>query len=310
MNCIAASKSDLISGSEDSNLHVWSIPHLLSLSSNASRESLRCLSNHLAPITHLRLGHSGSNTNICVSASKDKTIIIWNYSSGQLLRTFLLSAIPLCLAIDPCDRGVYVGLDNGSLQLIQFVHPDSSKHSLYDTANHSTPLQDSTPPFTAGTCVGPIICLRLSYDGSYLLSGHVSGQIYQWDVGRRRLVSKIVDLNAPVTNILMDPPFLTQKRTKTSTVSKPKPGECNYILNTQFIGSETVDFDLSVAGPGFPSHMLENAINNLKYPQDVSSHGIDELKKENENLWKLINEQRVVQKRTWQEYNLLRTQSN
>lgn len=58
VSCVAATQFDLTTGSEDSNIHVWSIPRLLSLTSNETHEPLRTLSNHRAAITSLVMGQA------------------------------------------------------------------------------------------------------------------------------------------------------------------------------------------------------------------------------------------------------------
>lgn len=292
VSCVAATQSHLITGSEDSNIHVWSIPKLLSLTPSETHEPLRSLSNHRAAITSLRTGHSASTTNICVSASKDNTIIVWNYLSGDLLRTFLLPATPLCLALDPCDRGVYIGFEDGSIQLVEFLQPNSALNPLYDTKLQTTPIQVTLPPWTTPTEAGPALCLGLSYDGTILLSGHASGKIAQWDTGRRAFSAETIDLNAPVTNLVMLSPFPAKRLTKASTVVKPKLGEGNYAFTAQLTGDiGRNDFNQILDTPGFSSSTLEDVISRFNAPVATSSSGDDKLRKENEDLWKVIREQ-------------------
>lgn len=308
ISCIAATQSHLTTGSEDSNVHVWSVPRLLSLTTNEIHEPLRTLSNHRAAITSLVVGHSASTTNICVSASKDNTVIVWNYHTGDLLRTFLLPSTPLCLALDPCDRAVFVGFEDGSLQIIEFLQANSTLNPLYDTRLQNTPVQITAPPWMAPSEVGAVHSLGLSYDGTSLLSGHASGQIAQWDTGRRAFSGDIADLNAPVTNLLMLSPFPESKMTKIYTVVKPRLGESAYTFTAQLTGTMgNSSFDEAVRDPGIPPDMLEDAISRLSKPVAMSSSADKKLREENEGLWKVINEQRALQKKTWEKYSNLRS---
>lgn len=253
------------------------------------------------------MGHSSSTTNICVSASKDNTIVVWNYLSGELLRTFLLPSTPLCLALDPCDRAVYVGFEDGSVQLIEFIQADSAQNPLYDSRLQTTPVQVTLPPWITPTETGSVLCIGLNYDGTYLLTGHASGKIAQWDTGRRTFAAEIADLNAPVTNLSMLSPFPEKRTTKAATVVKPKVGEGNYTFTSQLVGSSVTNlFEEAVQMPGFSTDMLENAIARFSVPVATSSSGDDQLKKENEELWKVINEQRELQKKTWEKYSKLK----
>jgi pre-rRNA-processing protein IPI3 len=308
VSCLAASQSHLVSGSEDSNVHVWSVSRLLSLSWKETREPLRSLSNHRAAITQLALGHSSSTTNICVSSSRDNTVIVWNYHSGDLLRTFLLSSTPLCLALDPCDRAVYVGFEDGSVQLIEFIKPDCILNPLYDTRLQTTPVQITLPSWTAPSETGAALCIGLSYDGTYLLSGHSSGKIAQWDTGRRSFSAELADLNAPVTNLFMLSPFPGTRLTTPQTVVKPKLGESNYTFTAQLTGSMgRSTFDHAVSTTGFPLELLEDSISKISGPLAPSSSGDDKLRKENDELWQIINEQRDLQKKTWDKYTKLKS---
>jgi pre-rRNA-processing protein IPI3 len=254
------------------------------------------------------MGHSASTTNICVSASKDNTVIVWNYHTGDLLRTFLLPSTPLCLALDPCDRGVFVGFEDGSIQIIEFFQANSILNPLYDTRLQNTPVQITLPPWTAPSEVGAVHCLGLSYDGTSLLSGHASGKIAQWDTGRRAFSGEIADLNAPVTNLLIQSPFPGRRMTKIAAVVKPKLGDSAYTYTAQLTGTmSTSSFDDALRSPGIPPDMLEDAISRLYRPVATSSSADTTLRKQNEELWKVINEQRALQKKTWEKYSKLKS---
>ncbi|PQE31835.1 hypothetical protein CJF32_00005165 [Rutstroemia sp. NJR-2017a WRK4] len=319
VSCLAATSTHLITGSDDSNIHVWSIPQLLSLHTNTNEphEPVRTLSNHRAAITSLAMGHSSSTTNICISASKDNSVIVWNYHTGDLLRTFLLPGTPLCMALDPCDRAVYVGSEDGSLQMIDLVQSNSAIHPLHDPRLQNTPVQITVPAWTAPSEIGAAHCLGLSYDGTSLFSGHASGKIAQWDTGRRAFLLELADLNAPVTNIAMQSPFPNSSRTKPHSVIKPKLGEGNYAFTAQL--NETQEsslFSQALEFEGFPDGMLENAISVLagssatpNISSSSSSSEEERLRKENEELWKVVNEQRALQKKTFEKYSKLKNGS-
>lgn len=203
----------LLSGSPDSTIHVWSLPALLSFvqpsytdpTQPSPRSPLRSLSHHRAAITHLVLGHGSSATNIAVSASQDNTCIVWDYHAGTPLKTYLLPSTPLCLALDPADRAVYAGHEDGSIQLLDFYKTPTLTNPLYDPAQQSTPAQasprDRWPPPNEN--LGAVLSLAVNYDGTALITGHQSGKIVSWDVAKGRYVTDLADLAAPVTNLRM-----------------------------------------------------------------------------------------------------------
>jgi pre-rRNA-processing protein IPI3 len=203
---------------------------------------------------------------------------------------------------------VFVGFEDGSIQTIEFLQPNSALNPLYDTRLQNTPVQITIPSWTAPSEVGPVHSIGLSYDGTSLLSGHASGKIAQWDTGRRAFSGEISDLNAPVTNLLMLSPFPAIRMTKISTVVKPKLGESAYTFTAQLAGTMGASsFDDAVRGPGIPSEMLQDAISRISRPVATSSSADEKLRKENEELWKVVNEQRALQKKTWEKYSQLKS---
>jgi pre-rRNA-processing protein IPI3 len=103
-------------------------------------------------------------------------------------------------------------------------------------------------------------------------------------------------------------PFLERRMTKAITVVKPKLGEGNYTFNAQLTGSmDRGDLDKFLQNPGFPSELLEAAISTFSRPATTSSSGEDELRRQNEELWRVVNEQRTLQKKTWEKYSKLKS---
>jgi len=202
---------------------------------------------------------------------------------------------------------VYVGFEDGSMQLIEFLDPDSAPHPLYDSQLQTTPVQVTSPPWTTPKDAGPALCVGLSYDGTCLLSGHASGKIAQWDTGRRMFSAELTDLNAPVTNLLMLTPFPENRLTTSVTVVKPKLGDSSYTFVARLTGStRTSSYYRTLQSPGFSHELLEDVITRFSAPVASSSSGDDQLRRENEELWKVIHEQRDLQKKTWEKYTQLK----
>lgn len=209
----------VLSASADASIHVWSLPSLLSFSNAAAQgqhSPLHTLSGHRAAITSLVIGHSAGFCNIAVSASADRSCIVWDYHENQLLRTVLLPEVPRCLALDPADRAFYTTYDDGSVQMVDFyseafsaANPDSVQHPLYDPAQAAMPVQP--PPQTRWTPPsadqGAALSAILSYDGSMLMTGHASGNVLIWDVplGRYSSTFTSAPMMGPVTNLVSLP---------------------------------------------------------------------------------------------------------
>ncbi|KAI1379766.1 WD40 repeat-like protein [Hypoxylon crocopeplum] len=302
VTCIAVTPYHLLTGSDDSNIHVWSVPRLLELDSTIEHEPQETLSNHRAGITSLAVGQSvNPDTNICVSGSKDKSCIIWNYQLGISLRTLLFPSSPLCLSLDPCARAIYVSSDDGSLFAIDLFEEKTLLGP--QSTESSTAVQVASAFGASPEDVGPASCMALNYDGTILLSGHPQGQILRWDLSSRSDSTELTNLNASVTNIAFTSPLPSLRPTKPVTVVKPFMGSRTYNFTAQLDSDivEDTKFSKMLGSNGIPNDVLEQAILSFQAPSE-DTVGDQELRKENEELWEVINEQRALQKKTLQRY--------
>ncbi|KAI1766259.1 putative ribosomal assembly complex component Ipi3 [Hypoxylon sp. FL1150] len=306
VTCIVATPYHLLTGSDDSNVHVWSIPRLLELDSTVEHEPQETLSNHRAAITSLVVGQSVNlDTNICVSGSKDKSCIVWNYQLGIPLRTLLFPSFPLCLALDPCARAIYASSEDGSLYAIDLfaekvlLGPQSMEES-------STAVQVSSAFGATPQDAGPASCMALNYDGTILISGHPQGQVLRWDLSSRADSTELTNLNASVTNITFVSPLPASRPTKPVAVVRPFLGSRTYNFTAQLDSDivEETKFAKKLKTKGVPNDVLEQALLAFQAPvRDDQGLG----SKEVEELWEVINEQRALQKKTLQRYIEART---
>ncbi|KAK2846399.1 hypothetical protein FQN49_005764 [Arthroderma sp. PD_2] len=298
----------ILSGSEDSNVHVWSLPDLISfskpssadqsLSASYSHSPIRTISNHTTAITSIAVGHSINRSNIAISTSQDGTAIVWEYRTGKILHTYLLPPQPLCLTVDPADRAFYVGYEDGSVQLVDFFKTPSVQHVLHDTNHQAIPTQlpigsKWLPPSSE---LGAALCVSLSYDGTSLLSGHRSGAVASWDVGRARYAASVASLNSPVTNLhMLEPTGLPQKASRIAIHQIVKPrldhglagGQsaadavpATYHVNVHLNASYTKpdrtssvlhDFSATLSHPSFPSSLISESLIDLYSPSESTA---------------------------------------
>lgn len=289
---ISPDSNFLLTGSSDSNVHVWSLPALLSFSTSSSqRVPLHTLSSHRGALTALRAGHGTGAASIAISASNDKTAIVWDYKRNLALKTYLLGDAPLCLELDPADRAFYAGYSDGSVQLVDFyanIQDRGPAHPILNLKDAGTAIQPA--PRTRWRAnnqnLGATLSLALSWDTTTLISGHESGKICTWDPAKGVWSAPITTLTGPVTNLCFLPPtgFPTpQKRTfKIHTVVKPRrdlvdvngsgsvPG--NYTFTAQLTGRLPTErnekatngwFTDALTHPSFPSHMIESGLSEL-----------------------------------------------
>lgn len=211
-----------LTGSSDSTVLVWSLLSLLgsdessdAWQSGETRVPIQNFTLHRAAISAISIGHSTSHTNFAVSISEDRTALIWQYTEGTLLRTYLLDDIPRSIAVDPADRAIYLGYESGAIQLLELHGTEGTLNAL-NGSEDTAPIQPSpssywTPPSLPSTndqenAIGATLSLILSYDGTRLVSGHESGRIGLWDIGQGEFERELYTLPGPVTNLIaLDP---------------------------------------------------------------------------------------------------------
>lgn len=242
------------------------------------------------------MGHSFSDQNIAVSASEDNTCIVWDYVNGDALHTFLLPSSPLCLALDPADRAVYAGFEDGSIQFINFYSQVGLSQPLHNPALQATPTQPPPSDRWSAThpSASPILCLQVSYDGTSLLSGHQDGKIHIWDIAAGKYDKRLADFAVPITNIVMLKPTgfpeMTKPVVKLHTVVKPRYESfvdndrgvpiatipTKYAFVAQFTSSLslpfspcTTSFHQELHCTSFPTALLEESLAELSSPEKL-----------------------------------------
>ncbi|KAL0261857.1 Pre-rRNA-processing protein ipi3 [Diplodia seriata] len=296
----------LLSGSSDSNIHVWSIPSLLSFSAPANPTPLHTLSNHRGAVTALAVGHSTSSANVVISASKDNTAIVWDYQQNNLLATYLLGDTPLALTLDAADRGFFATFEDGSIQYIDFYvsgdaeAPNGAVDSLRDPETSYTPITPapSTRWRPTNQDLGAAQSITSSWDGTTILTGHSTGKIAAWSpVGSTHIKSVLNTLPGPVTNIS----FLAPTRFPSSTndpkykvhaIVKPRldlkahvsdgevssPVPAAYAFHAQLVDS-IISPAVSTVESKKPSKKsaFEEALTHSSFPSDMLERSLAEL---------------------------------
>jgi len=278
----------LLSASADSTIHVWSMVALLSFFTVEIPSPTRTLNVHRSRVNALLMGHSAGFNNIAISASADKICLIWDYFTGTVLRTYLLPEIPLCLALDPADRGVYVGYEDGSVQQLDFLSNVSPDHDGASASSDIGQPSDTIQPPKASRwthpngSTGAALCISVSFDGSSVISGHESGIILLWDIARRGSPSSLLQLplSGPVTNLSFLPVegFGANQRSKVKIrdVVKPKFAAVDspngsvpstYTLTLELASTRAAEaqspFLTVLSHPSFPEAMLDAGLNEV-----------------------------------------------
>lgn len=285
----------VLSASDDSNINVWSLARLLDFDAQTEHEPELTLSNHRGAITGLVVGPSTNpESSLCVSASKDKTCIIWNYQTGEVLRTLLFPAIPLCLALDPSARALFVASDDGALFIVEFF---GEKPILGSSSAElaSIVVQVNAPHAVSDPAVGPPSCLAVTYDGTSVLTGHAKGKILRWSLAAKARPVELASLNAPVTNLCFIPLISGRQPTKALSVVKPSQKQQRYTFTAQLetdLGPQT-RLNQMLETKGFSSRSIEAAA--ASFLMSTSDETVDqETTRLNLQFQSIVNDQATL----------------
>lgn len=264
VSCLAVTPYHLLSGAEDSNIHVWSLAPLLDIDAGKDHEPTLTLANHRAAITDLAVGSSANaETSFCLSASRDKTCILSNYCTGHVLRTVLFPATPLCLSLDPCSRAFFSATEDGCLYLVEFFG-DKPLLGPRSAELASVVVQVGSPLGVADADAGAPSCMTLSYDGTYLLTGHAKGLVLRWTLADGRHPTQVADLNASVTNLISLPLLPADPSIRLTSVVKPDESRKQYAVTAQLEGQTGHAFDSRfhrlINSTGIQGQAMEDAL--------------------------------------------------
>lgn len=214
----------------------------------------------------------------------------------------LFQSTPLCVCLDPCARAVFVSSEDGSVFAVE-MFGDKALLGPRSEGLSSSAVQVTTPLGIAEPNDGPASCITPSFDGTTLITGHSKGKILQWSLAGDGHPTRLADLNASVTNIVFSPLIPEKKASSVQTVVKPTRAERQYTFTAQIkspLACET-RFGKLLDTTGFPPDALEAAVLGLQQPTP-GAETTEEGGESNEELWKIINEQRELQQATYQKY--------
>ena len=238
----------LISGSSDSNLNIWSVPHLLDIR-DPQRKPTHTLTRHAHAIsaTTISRASSGGPAGLLISASAD-SVIAWDPHTGQHLRTYILTTPATALALDPADRAIYVGCDDGAIQVIDIHNPLNPQAAVFEREYRDVPVTLPTEGRWAGSG-DAINTLAVSYEGNVIVSGDAAGVVKLWDVATGRLWKVLAEMKAPVDSLILNRPG-NREVEKTKVTVLPKGRYENVLAATSSRTYDSQGYGLSAVMVG------------------------------------------------------------
>ncbi|KAF3202550.1 Pre-rRNA-processing protein ipi3 [Orbilia oligospora] len=176
----------LLTGSLDTNILVWSIPHLLLPSS--AKKPLRTLEYHQQPIISVLCGHGTGPSALAISAAADSSVEFSKVGN----RT--------------------VELGNGTTSPAESSSGGDGERSydspLYRADERHIPIATSGngSKWTAEGHDTAVTTMDVVFQGNYLVAGTESGSVNVWDAATGQLFRTLTTYKAPISNVKILPP--------------------------------------------------------------------------------------------------------
>ena len=261
----------IVTGSDDTSCQVWDLLQLVSFSNHndaKSKNPLRGFTQHRSAIADVIFNHGQHFSVAAISAGKDGTCYLWDPNTGNTMRTILLGSSPRCLALDPADRRLYTGFEDGTVGAVELMTLGQTQSSA-TAGMKGKSVEDRVDLFDrAYGNATTITCISVSYDSTALLTGHSDGRIVSWDCGTKTSKKILATIGQPITNILsLSPDGI--RRSVGSGIATPiivKPNRVELVPNGSANGSTGIPSKYSIQGRLTKKEMLQGSGSRLSMP--------------------------------------------
>lgn len=153
---------------------------------------------HSSEITGLNVGYGQGLDNRVYSSSTDKTLRVWDLTDDGLVCTYIVASEVTALALDPAERVLYAGFENGDVLAIDRfkVNPTTGlvEAPQYNSNHIAVESDESNTFYRADGSKKSIVSLDISYDGSILVAGYSDGHVYSYDTSTRQMLVQFPSL--------------------------------------------------------------------------------------------------------------------
>lgn len=183
--------TEIVAGSEDSLVTVWSVSRVLHSLEQPHESSLvqplHTWSDHTMPISAIVMGAGVTEPYVYV-CSLDHRLSVRSLVSGRLLTVVTLPSALTALAVDPLEYTAYVGSSTGTSYRVSFVEEDSGKHRISEYRSSN----------------GLVTSMALSRTGEKLVVGTEEGTVLVWDTVTGQQI-RTTSIGSSVSTILVIP---------------------------------------------------------------------------------------------------------
>lgn len=210
----------IATGSKDSRIIIHSINSLFMNNisednDNNNEKPFAIITDHTLPITSLHFNKGLNNDIKLISSSLDSTVRIYSLTSNIELLTTIVSTNPItALAIDPAFRALYLGMSNGQIRSVDLfkINP---KNKIIEAVGGLGKIITLKPDIDYNETFNchedqykaidenkvSITQLKVSFDGTLLVSGDDKGALFVIDITTKQIRKKLKELVGPISNI-------------------------------------------------------------------------------------------------------------
>lgn len=226
-----ATRSGFIAvGSKDSRVVIYTINSLFSNKENNNFNNsndnndkpFAIITDHTLPITSLNFTKGLNNDIKLITSSLDSTVRIYSLISSNLksnieLLTTIVSTSPVTsLAIDPAFRSIYIGMSNGQIRIVNLfkTNPRSKIIEAVGGLGRIITLKPDVDYMETINCHEEqsktnnnpnenisITQLKVSFDGTLLVSGDSKGSLFVIDITTKQIRKKLKELVGSISTI-------------------------------------------------------------------------------------------------------------
>ncbi|EGW30814.1 Pre-rRNA-processing protein IPI3 [Spathaspora passalidarum NRRL Y-27907] len=195
----------LVTGGDDARVIVWSVVDLLT---DDKAKPYFSITDHTLPITDLLLSDSGVVHDLRLyTTSTDCTVRVYDVLSKSLLTTFVLPYGVNCVAKDPANRALYVGLVNGMIRTIPLYTINKTTSVLESIGGMNKIITIDNDVNLANTFThhhAPITQLDISLDGTSLISGDETGVVYASDIVTKQIIKTFTKCDSAIAYLKVE----------------------------------------------------------------------------------------------------------
>ncbi|GMM47689.1 chromatin-binding/pre-rRNA-processing protein [Pichia kluyveri] len=205
----------IATGSKDSRIVIYTINSLF-MNNNENNENEKpyaILTDHTLEITSLTFTKGLNNDIKLISSSLDSTIRIYSLTISAKLITTIVSTNPITSFVcDPAMRAIYIGMNNGNIRYVPLfkINPKNKIIESVGGLGKIITLKPDTELLDTITVHAEnhkdvsdikITCMKLSFDGTLLITGDNLGSLYVIDITTKQIRKKMKDLVGEICNI-------------------------------------------------------------------------------------------------------------